>query len=865
MRNPPVYLPLAVVFLLTACGGGGDAGTGTHGNEPGSQADDHAFVAAVRNTAPVANCPTGGITLQSGGDNNGNGLLDASEVRGTHYVCNGAAGAGGVNALALAVPEPAGANCPAGGNRITAGSDTNGNGALEIAEVSATSYVCSGVGTSGLDTRVSVVAEAAGANCENGGSKLTSGLDANRNGLLDAAEITTTSFVCHGASADALNTLVSVIAEPAGANCPNGGSVATSGSDVNRNSTLDASEVTTTSYICNGASGVSTLMSLVAEAPGANCASGGSRMTSGLDANRNNVLDATEVTATNYACNGGNGADGLNTLVSVVAEPGGANCANGGSRMTSGLDANRNDVLDAGEITTTTRVCNGASGNNGLSSLTTIVAEPAGPNCEAGGSIIRSGPDADRDGILDAGEISATGFVCNGANGFNTLMSIVAESAGANCAFGGSRINTGLDADRSNTLDAGEVSATSYVCSGAPGPGLTWQYVTAASVQAASNTGYLVDNPARVTVTLPATPAIGDVIKVSGAGLGGWKIAQNAGQSIITRYITHEFGVSWRPALVPAFNISPEPFQDVASSADGMRLIAGRRTDTVYISHDGGQSWTPSVGVGNWVSVASSADGTKLAAVNFAVGVQMQFSADSGDTWEARGPSRTWVDVASSADGTKLVAVTLNDQIFTSADSGVSWTPRESIRSWRAVASSADGTRLAAATPDAMYISTDSGVTWTPHGAGNFWTSVASSADGMRLIAVASAQLYMSTDGGTTWTPRAEAGVVSYVASSADGTRLIAGRSNAMLSVSMDSGETWVPRASSLGWRSVGISGDGTRLFAGDTRDVFISAPTTTPGIAGSISGPQYSAVELQYIGNGQFMALNHEGSFAVE
>ncbi len=54
------------------------------------------------------------------------------------------------------------------------------------------------------------------------------------------------------------------------------------------------------------------------------------------------------------------------------------------------------------------------------------------------------------------------------------------------------------------------------------------------------------------------------------------------------------------------------------------------------------------------------------------------------------------MSVASSADGTKLVAVVQNGQIYTSTDSGFTWTPRDSDRNWKSVASSSDGTKLVA-------------------------------------------------------------------------------------------------------------------------------------------------------------------------
>ena len=81
-------------------------------------------------------------------------------------------------------------------------------------------------------------------------------------------------------------------------------------------------------------------------------------------------------------------------------------------------------------------------------------------------------------------------------------------------------------------LQPGEVTSTSYVCSSS---GINWVDVTTTSVQAVPNTGYLADSTSQVTITLPASTSLqmGDIIEVSGVGTAGWKIAQNAGQSIV--------------------------------------------------------------------------------------------------------------------------------------------------------------------------------------------------------------------------------------------------------------------------------------------------------------------------------------------
>lgn len=60
-----------------------------------------------------------------------------------------------------------------------------------------------------------------------------------------------------------------------------------------------------------------------------------------------------------------------------------------------------------------------------------------------------------------------------------------------------------------------------------------WQNVTAASVQLRNNTGYTCNAGASlIAFTLPLLANIGDWIEIVGFSSGGWKIAQNANQSI---------------------------------------------------------------------------------------------------------------------------------------------------------------------------------------------------------------------------------------------------------------------------------------------------------------------------------------------
>src|SRR5687767_2037542 len=106
----------------------------------------------------------------------------------------------GTSAAVQVVDEPAGANCPAGGQRIDVGPDDNDDGIPD--DVTSTSYVCNGTdGNDAVSYLTASMTEPAGANCANGGVRIAAGPDTNGNSMLDATEITSSSYVCSGANA----------------------------------------------------------------------------------------------------------------------------------------------------------------------------------------------------------------------------------------------------------------------------------------------------------------------------------------------------------------------------------------------------------------------------------------------------------------------------------------------------------------------------------------------------------------------------------------------------------------------------------------------------------------------------------------
>lgn len=95
-----------------------------------------------------ANCAAGGLRIVSGTDSDRDGTLAGNEIASTTYVCDGAEGRSAL--LRLSVLAAGDANCPNGGTQIESGVDdgaggaTAGDGVLAASEVDATAYVCTG-------------------------------------------------------------------------------------------------------------------------------------------------------------------------------------------------------------------------------------------------------------------------------------------------------------------------------------------------------------------------------------------------------------------------------------------------------------------------------------------------------------------------------------------------------------------------------------------------------------------------------------------------------------------------------------------------------------------------------------------------
>lgn len=287
------------------------------------------------------------------------------------------------------------------------------------------------------------------------------------------------------------------------------------------------------------------------------------------------------------------------------------------------------------------------------------------------------------------------------------------------------------------------------------------------------------------------------------------------------------FGQTWSQTTAPATN-----WVSVASSADGSVLVAAASktqfgsafgvAGPIYTSTDSGNSWALiNAPQRVWSSAAISANGSNWVLAAY-YSPYVYSSTNFGNGWTSNNLrlfGNFPVPVASSADG-KHFLIAADDDIYTSSNSGNNWVSNNitGFESF-AAASSADGTKLAAAGPylvtdnRLILVSTNSGNSWTSNNLAFGPSSLAFSADGSKLFASTSSTIYLSTDQGNTWTSNGVPASCRFIVVSADGTTLAAATS-AGVYTSSDSGATWDINQPSPIASSLAMSADGDKLVA---------------------------------------------------
>ena len=102
----------------------------------------------------------------------------------------------------------------------------------------------------------------------------------------------------------------------------------------------------------------------------------------------------------------------------------------------------------------------------------TSLSVSSSPGCSnSSGVEVSHGLDDDHNGQLDSNETVEVLYYCdvtitanNTTITYHALTSLSMESAGANCTYGGHRIEAGVDNNTNQSLDTGEITSVTYIC-----------------------------------------------------------------------------------------------------------------------------------------------------------------------------------------------------------------------------------------------------------------------------------------------------------------------------------------------------------------------------------------------------------------
>lgn len=221
--------------------------------------------------------------------------------------------------------------------------------------------------------------EAPGGNCVNGGSQLSFGADSDADGALTDAEVTASAFVCDGSASRGATVTTSAL-ESGDSDCPGGGYLLSVGVDQNGDGAVSADEGALTRKLCNGARGPVGIVGPAGEVgpagdPGPAGPQGdagvpgtqgvqGEQGAMGFQGNPGTPGDpgAPGLPGT-QGPPGDSGDDGFNSLVTVTPEPVGNRCQVAGVFIQTGLDdgaggGTPNDgILQPGEVDDSAYAC----------------------------------------------------------------------------------------------------------------------------------------------------------------------------------------------------------------------------------------------------------------------------------------------------------------------------------------------------------------------------------------------------------------------------------------------------------------------------------------------------------------------------
>ncbi len=292
-------------------------------------------------------------------------------------------------------------------------------------------------GASGVGVAVRTSVEEPGENCQFGGIWFEYGLDVNGNGILDLNDVSEKIVETDGGSED-------IVVDAEVGDESDGGAGETviksfyvcNGAPGNQGNQGNQGEQGEQGEPGEPGTGIAVTVS-EAELDG-ECEFGGIVFECGVDTNSDGELNEGEaVLGSSVVCNGApgeqgeqgeQGEPGTGIAVTVSEAELGGECEFGGIVFEYGIDTNSDGVLNAGEaVLGSSVVCNGAPGEQGeqgepgspSAGIAIAVSEVGlGGACEFGGIILEYGVDSNSDGELNEVEaVLGSSVVCNGAPG----------------------------------------------------------------------------------------------------------------------------------------------------------------------------------------------------------------------------------------------------------------------------------------------------------------------------------------------------------------------------------------------------------------------------------------------------------------
>lgn len=187
------------------------------------------------------------------------------------------------------------------------------------------------------------------------------------------------------------------------------------------------------------------------------------------------ILQQEEILSITYLCYHDESLEKSSVLLRSDSEVG-TQCNNnvGGEKVHIGFDNGRgegvanDEILHYDEEEITLYLCNPSDGNDGEAMRITVGDEESGENCENGGKKIETGIDENKNNLLDDSEVTSTDFICNGNNtdgiGRNALVSFDVIAEGDGCKYGGKKMNYGVDTNSDGLLSEDEITGHRYFC-----------------------------------------------------------------------------------------------------------------------------------------------------------------------------------------------------------------------------------------------------------------------------------------------------------------------------------------------------------------------------------------------------------------